>query len=119
METCTQQNSLHFVTFVFHPFAVSVFVANFELLNFDIRRSVINVLQEKQYAHERDMSILKDDLEQLRRELAAEREIVRELRAQTADSVWAIADVKRGQDQVCTIKHQGKLHPACLDKVVF
>jgi hypothetical protein len=67
-------------------------------------RSVINVLQEKQEAQERDMAIMKDDIARLRRELAAERELVKALKGQAADSTWAIADVKRGQDQVMTAR---------------
>lgn len=68
--------------------------------NDNVCRSVINVLQEKQEAQERDLAIMKDDLARLKRDLVAERELVRTLKTQTADSTWAIADVKRGQDQV-------------------
>ena len=57
-------------------------------------------MQEKQNRQERDMAILKDDIAKLQRELATERELVNVLRSHAADASWAIADVKRGQDQV-------------------
>ena len=63
-------------------------------------RSIINVMQEKQDRQERDMAILKNDIAKLRRDLTNERELVHSLRAHAADASWAIADVKRGQDQV-------------------
>jgi len=58
------------------------------------------VMQEKQQAQERDMATLKNDIVKLRRELTRERELVNTLRTHAADASWAIADVKRGQDQV-------------------
>ena len=57
-------------------------------------------MQEKQDRQERDMAILKNDIVKLRRDLTNERELVKALRAHAADASWAIADVKRGQDQV-------------------
>ncbi len=45
---------------------------------------MINVLQEKQEAPERDMAIMKDDLAKIKRELAIERDLVKALKAQTA-----------------------------------
>jgi len=57
-------------------------------------------MQEKQDRQERDMAILKNDIAKLRRDLTNERELVHALRAHVADASWAIADVKRGQDQV-------------------
>jgi len=65
-------------------------------------RSIINVMQERQDAQDRDMAILKDDIAQLRHQLTAERDVVHSLRAHAADAAWAIADVKRAHDQVCT-----------------
>lgn len=67
-----------------------------------IRRSIINVMQERQERQERDMAILKNDIVKLRRELNSERELVKTLRAHAADASWAIADVKQAQDQVCS-----------------
>ena len=61
------------------------------------------MMQETQDRQERDMATLKNDMLKLRRELATERELVRALRAHSADASWAIADVKRGQDQVRSI----------------
>jgi len=58
------------------------------------------VMQEKQDRQERDMAILKNDIAKLRRDLTSERELVKALRTHAADASWAIADVKRGQDQV-------------------
>ena len=63
-------------------------------------RSIINVMQEKQDRQERDMAILKNDIAKLRRDLSNERDLVETLREHAADASWAIADVKRGQDQV-------------------
>jgi len=57
-------------------------------------------MQEKQDRQERDMAILKNDIAKLRRDLTSERELVKTLRAHAADASWAIADVKRAQDQV-------------------
>jgi len=57
-------------------------------------------MQEKLDAQERDMASLKDDVVKLRRDLSTERELVQTLRSHAADAAWAIADVKRGQDQV-------------------
>jgi len=57
-------------------------------------------MQEKQNRQDRDMAILKNDIAKLRRDLSNERELVTALRTHAADASWAIADVKRGQDQV-------------------
>jgi len=58
------------------------------------------MMQERQDRQERDMAVLKNDIVKLRRELTAERELVKALRSHAADATWAIADVKRGHDQV-------------------
>jgi len=61
-------------------------------------------MQERQEAQERDMAILKNDISELRRDLKSKGELIKALRSHAADSSWAIADVKRGQDQVCRQK---------------
>jgi len=60
-------------------------------------------MQERQERQDRDMAILKNDIVKLRRELTNERELVKTLRTDAADASWAIADVKRAHDQVCSI----------------
>jgi len=60
-------------------------------------------MQEKLEAQQRDMAILKNDVVRLRRDLSAERDLVTSLRSHAADASWAIADVKRGQDQVMAL----------------
>jgi len=57
-------------------------------------------MHEKQERQGRDMAILKNDISKLRRDLTSERELVMALRSHAADASWAVADVKRGHDQV-------------------
>lgn len=63
-------------------------------------RSILNVIQEKQAEQDRDIAMLKDELQVLRTSQETDHATLEKASIMVSDAAWAIRDLKHSQDQL-------------------
>lgn len=65
-----------------------------------ITRSILNLVQERQEAQEKDLQILKDTILELSKQQKVDRQSIQTLQKVAEDNAWGIGNLKTGNDQI-------------------